>query len=52
MIDGTLYKLWYNRDGPKISISEWDHEVKQEEVTGELQLVRWPNMVRRDLSRF
>jgi photosystem II stability/assembly factor-like uncharacterized protein len=50
MIDGTLYQLWYNQDGTDISIAEWDHELREREVTGELQVVRWMNTVRRDLA--
>ena len=50
-IDGTFYSLWYDPEGSHISISVWDHEISDREITGELRLVRWMNAVRRDVEK-
>ena len=44
-IDGTFYNLWYDQVGSHISFKLLDHEVSNNEVTGELELVRWMNSV-------
>jgi hypothetical protein len=50
-IDGTFYSIWYDQVGTHMSIGVWDHEVSNREITGELELVRWMNAVRRDVEK-
>ena len=50
-IDGTFYSLWYDQVGTHMSIGVWDHEVSNREITGELEVVRWMNAVRRDVEK-
>jgi len=50
-IDGTFYTLWYDQVGSHLSIGVWDHEVSNREITGELELVQWMNVVRRDVEK-
>jgi hypothetical protein len=50
-IDGTFYSLWYDQGGSSIFFRALDHEVSNREISGELDLVRWMNAVRRDVEK-
>jgi len=49
VIDGTLYSIW-NHTSRDAFFREWDYEINDQEVSGEFQLVKWMNSVRRDIS--
>ena len=50
-LDGTFYCLVYDQIGDHFSIRLLDHEVSNQEVTGQLELVRWMNAVRLDVAK-
>lgn len=50
-LDGTFYHLWYDQVGSHLSFGLLDHEVRDREVTGELELVRWMNSVRLNVGK-
>ncbi len=49
-IDGTKYSFSYNQLAVSGGAELWDYEVSDREVTGEFELVRWMNSVRRDVK--
>jgi len=50
-LDGTHYSFSYAQATGDVIVRVWDEEISPREVTGQIQLVRWMNRVRRDVEK-
>jgi hypothetical protein len=49
-LDGTHYSFSYVQPTGDVIVRVWDEEINPREVTGQIELVRWMNRVRRDIE--
>ena len=49
-LDGTHYGFSYVQPAGDVVVRVWDEEISPREVTGQIELVRWMNRVRRDIE--
>jgi len=55
ILDGTLYKLWYRNLLDELSFTLYDEEPAapgSRSATGSVELVRWMNTIRSEISKF